>query len=118
MIIFKEIQIDDKRDDEVNNLTILKMMARKNYMLSCYEVMVDSKITKTHQKQLKKMGIDIDDCTCSVNNGYAAIPGAQMSIKGSNVPFHYCPAHDYFEPNLFCREHLECNDPIYRFGFS
>ena len=78
--------------------------------------MVESKIP-VGKKQLKKMGVDIDDCTCAVNNGYTAIPGAQMSIKGSNVPFHYCPAHDYFEPNLFCREHLECNDPIYRFGF-
>ena len=78
--------------------------------------MVESKIP-VGKKQLKKMGVDIDDCTCAVNNGYTAIPGAQMSIKGSNVPFHYCPAHDYFVPNLFCREHLECNDPIYRFGF-
>ena len=92
------------------------MMARKNYILSCYEVMVESKIP-VGKKQLKKMGVDIDDCTCAVNNGYTAIPGAQMSIKGSNVPFHYCPAHDDFVPNLFCREHLECNDPIYRFGF-
>jgi hypothetical protein len=63
------------------------MMARKNYMLSCYEVMVDSKITKTHQKQLKKMGIDIDDCTCSVNNGYTSIPGKAMKSSPLLGPF-------------------------------
>ena len=93
------------------------MMARKNYILSCYEVMVGSKIP-VGQRHMKKLGVDIDDCTCAVKNGYTSIPGAQMSIKGSNVPFHYCPANDYFVPNLFCKEHVECNDPIYRFDFN
>ena len=27
--------------------------------------------------------------------------------------FHFCPAHPKFMPSNFCRQHIECNDPIY-----
>ena len=74
-LLFKEIRLDDKESDEVNNLTILKMMASKNYILSCYEVMVESKIAKN--RALAKLGVEIDDCYCATknDNSWSGKPG-------------------------------------------
>ena len=59
----------------VLDLTILKMMASKNYILSCYEVMVESKIAKN--RALAKLGVQIDDCYCATknDNSWSGKPG-------------------------------------------
>ena len=114
-LIIKKIELNDKRVDEVSNLTILRMMARKNYILNCYEVMVESKIQTNRAVSRLLPGGEIDDCTCastkdnwnnSIRAGFPTNP---------NIHFHFCPSNVHYKPNLFCKEHLECNDPIYRF---
>ncbi len=46
-------------------------------------------------------------------------PKSLSSLMAAQIPdagtdFHYCPANPLFRPTLTCRDHIECNDPIFR----
>ena len=101
-------------DDEVKDLRILKLMAKKCYIFSCYEAVVEANLNDSG---------DINDCQCqnltSEVDHVANKNDNTLETMISMVPFmdnqeHYCAAHGDFKPELFCDNHIECNEPIFR----
>ena len=68
------------------------LMATKAYLFACYEVVVEEKKGKNGY---------IEDCDCT------------SPIMESETR-HYCAGHRDFKPDIDCKEHVECNDPIFR----
>ena len=90
--------------DEVNDLHLLRLMAKPSYILSCYDSVAERTYTKTDHNQRQN-----HSCHCSQIEAQDTI--ARRMIQGA---VHYCPAHPRFFPSMSCQEHLECNDPIFR----
>ena len=67
-------------------------MAKKEYLFACYEVVVE-----------EKKGDDdkIQDCNCGAD-------------EPRDEHWHSCPGHRDFTPDINCKDHVECNDPIFR----
>ena len=86
----KAVQLDEY--DEVKDLNTLRLMATKAYLFACYEVVVEEKKGKNGY---------IEDCDCT------------SPIMESETR-HYCAGHRDFKPDIDCKEHVECNDPIFR----
>ena len=83
----------DSKSDEINDLNILRLMVTPAYVFSCY--------LSTFKKRKKMSG-----CSCSETH----------TIHGNysnEIEAHPCPANENFVPISNCRQHLECNDPIY-----
>ena len=108
--------------DEVNDLNILRLMAKRSYIISCYESVVESKCyscTKDSDS-LESPGSPgyfqgAEDCQCYTENTTIGIEmNSYENIEKEDIEFHYCPAHKFFKPNMHCNQHVECNDPIYR----
>ena len=77
--------------DDLNQLKLLRIMAEPFYIIACYLTLLESSKLLQQDKRRYK-------CAC---------------ISQSNQPgFHYCPATKKFKPSDFCRQHIECNDPI------
>lgn len=92
--------------DEVNDLNILRLMAKKSYIFSCYETVLEAKMNKKGE---------IDDCQCHKASSFRMMDKNHSIIMNHREKsFHYCPASKYFKPNMHCTEHVECNDPIFR----
>ena len=95
--------------DEVNDLHLLRLMAKPSYILSCY----DSVAERTY----KNLNNDTDmhlSCDCSQSEALDTVPKRSIRYYVDRDDFHYCPAHPRFFPSMSCQEHLECNDPIFR----
>ena len=101
-------------DDEVKDLRILKLMAKKCYIFSCYEAVVEANLNDSGE---------INDCRChnlkSEVDGEANKNDTLETMISMVVPFmdneeHHCAAHEDFVPELFCTDHIECNEPIFR----
>ena len=99
--------------DEVNDLHLLRLMAKPSYILSCYDSVAERTYTKTDHNQRQN-----HSCHCSQIEAQDTI--ARRTIQGAVRSYyyvgedHYCPAHPRFFPSMSCQEHLECNDPIFR----
>ena len=98
--------------DEVNDLHLLRLMAKPSYILSCYNSVAE-KTFKDNNQRLHH------SCDCSQNEDSVDTTTSKYSIKHyyyyvCKDEFHYCPAHPRFFPSMSCQEHLECNDPIFR----
>ena len=99
--------------DEVNDLHLLRLMAKPSYILSCYDSVAEKTYTKTDHNQRQN-----HSCHCSQIEAQDTI--ARRTIQGAVRSYyyvgedHYCPAHPRFFPSMSCQEHLECNDPIFR----
>ena len=85
-------EIDFEGTDDLNQLKILRMMAAPAYIMACYINALE--ISNVLNKDERSY-----NCTCL--------------LESSKEDFHYCPANKKFEPSSFCRQHIECNDPIY-----
>ena len=101
-------------DDEVKDLRILKLMSKKCYIFSCYEAVVEANLNDSGE---------INDCKChnltSEVDGEANKNDTLETYISMVVPFmdneeHHCAAHEDFVPELFCNDHIECNEPIFR----
>ena len=101
--------LPSKQEDEVKDLRILKLMAKKSYIFSCYEAVIESKMDHNGQ---------INDCECqSTISMMDSCDGVPLKTE-TRVSFerqHSCASNVYFEPDLFCADHVECNDPIFRY---
>jgi hypothetical protein len=77
--------------DDLNQLKILRTMAEPFYIIACYLTLLESsKFIQQDERRYK--------CAC---------------LSQSNQPeFHHCPATKKFKALDFCRQHIECNDPI------
>ena len=84
----------DANSDEIKDLKILRLMATPSYICACYLSAIDSSGLKN-----KANGSNSAYCTCSQDV--------------TNVGYHVCPANEHFIPVSKCRQHPECNDPIY-----
>ena len=83
---------DGDGHDDLNKLKILHMMLTPAYIMACYiQNLEDSKILHhdTDQGYI---------CSCHV--------------VADKDDFHHCPAHPKFIPDISCRYHIECSDPI------
>ena len=100
-------------DDEVKDLRILKSMAKKCYIFSCYEAVVEAHLNDSGE---------INDCQChnlTSEEDREDNKNNTLETMISMVPFvdnqeHHCAAHEDFVPELFCNDHIECNEPIFR----
>ena len=81
-------------NDEIKDLKILRLMASSAYVFSCYLSAVETSGITTNAKRGSS-----GNCSCMQNE--------------KTKEYHVCPANDYFIPVTNCREHPECNDPIY-----
>ena len=79
--------------DEAKDLKTLQLMARKEYLFACYEVVLEEKTDEEDK---------IQDCNCGDDEARA------------DEHWHFCPGHKEFKPNINCKDHVECNDPIFR----
>ena len=86
------------------DLRILKLMAKKCYIFSCYEAVVEANLNESGE---------INDCKChnlrSEVDGEADRNGT-LETMISMVPFmeneeHHCAAHEDFVPELFSIQH-------------
>jgi hypothetical protein len=110
--------------DEVNDLNILRLMAKRSYIISCYESVVESKNysdSDTNDSDSSEPPgspgyfQSAEDCQCYTENIKISVEmNSFENIEKEDFEFHYCPAHAYFKPNMHCNQHVECNDPIYR----
>ena len=108
--------------DEVNDLNILRLMAKRSYIISCYESVVESKNYSNEKESdfSEPPGSPgyfqgAEDCQCYTENTTIGIEmNSYENIEKEDIEFHYCPAHKFFKPNMHCNQHVECNDPIYR----
>ena len=89
------LEIQSLGGDEVNNLHILRMMAKPYYILACYECVVEATFSENEKKHEEYT------CTCPKED--------EQTFRQ-----HYCPAHPNFIPYINCHDHVECNDPIFR----
>ena len=83
------------KDDGLNELKILGMMMTSSYTMSCYLSVAETSGTVNQSSDSDYF------CTCA-NDWNAA-------------GFHFCPANKNYVPHSHCRQHLECNDPIYNY---
>ena len=103
--------------DEVNDLNILRLMAKRSYIISCYESVVESKNYSNTPESPGSPGYfrGAEDCNCYTEDTTIGLEmNSNENIEKEDVEFHYCPAHSNFKPNMHCNQHVECNDPIYR----
>ena len=82
--------------DEVSNLLLLKLMAKPCYILACYDYACDQSFC-INEQPVPWIGFT-DDCKC-------------QDMDGS---VHYCPRNSNYKPDLNCKDHVECNDPIFK----
>ena len=79
--------------DDLKQLKILRMMAQTSYIIACYLTTLEaSNVIQKDERRYK--------CSCV--------------SEVNQEDFHYCPASNKFVPSYDCRQHIECNDPIYR----
>ena len=97
--------------DEIAELTVLKAMASPSYIVGCYMVVQDARNLAEAKDDM------FQGCEChqhhksqKANKGLKSL----MAYEVSQETFHFCPAHPRFVPNMDCRRHLECSDPIYK----
>ena len=94
-------------------MRILKLMAKKCYIFSCYEAVVEAHLNDSGE---------INDCQChnlTSEEDREDNKNNTLETMISMVPFvdnqeHHCAAHEDFVPELFCNDHIECNEPIFR----
>ena len=79
------------RIDSLNELKILRMITKPVYIMAQYIATFET------SENFKK---DTEDYNCKCIHDQ------------ENKDFHFCPANSKFMPSNFCREHIECNDPI------
>ena len=92
--------------DVVNDLHLLRLMAKPSYILSCYNSVAEKCFMDNNQRLH-------NSCNCSQNeDSVDAASKHYYYVRRDEV--HYCPAHPQFFPSMTCQEHLECNDPIFR----
>lgn len=117
--------------DEVNDLHILRLMAKASYIIACYEDVVDKSLMAANDDHDNIAGCDciskleasesspglyenVQQLKTNKRAGAAGIWMTRLKYEVEPEPFHYCPANVNFKPNLDCRQHVECNDPISR----
>ena len=83
----------DAESDALSELKILQMMTAPSYIMACYLSAIDNLDTMNQNVD------GINKCYCATN----------ITENG----FHFCPANKQFVPRSLCRQHAECNDPIY-----
>ena len=84
----------DSNSDEIKDLKILRLMATPSYIFACY--------------------LSAIDCSGLTNKGNSSNSGyCTCSQDVTNANYHVCPANQHFIPVSKCRQHPECNDPIY-----
>ena len=93
---------ENPNNDEINDLKILRLMVTPAYVFSCYLSILDGSEASIKQSSNKKM----EECSC--------IKKSRMHTgRIDKIECHLCPANNDFVPITNCRQHLECNDPIY-----
>ena len=105
------------RGDEVNDFNILRLMAKRSHIISCYKSVVESKTYSNSQESPVLSGYfrGAEDCHCYTEDTTIGLEmNSNENIEKEDVEFHYCPAHSNFKTNMHCNQHVECNDPIYR----
>ena len=85
--------------DEVQNLHVLRAMARPCYVLACYTVVASPTLGEAEK--------------C---NFLCCRPALGLVTFGQSMicDDHTCPLSPDFAPNSACTRHPECNDPVYR----
>ena len=77
----------------MNDLNLLKLMAKPSYVLACYYYIAEKTIEKWNTDGIMQSY----GCHCWEEN-----------------VDHFCPAHPKYNPNMKCQDHMECSDPIFR----
>ena len=85
----------NEKNDERKELDILRLMVTPAYVFSCYLA-----ILNMDSKQKRS------ECSCVLNS-------TERVGMMNETQFHLCPDNGNFVPFSNCRQHLECNDPIY-----
>ena len=85
--------------DEVQNLHVLRAMARPCYVLSCYTVVASPTLGEAER--------------CNYVCCRPAL-GLVTFAKSMICDDHSCPLSPDFAPHSACTRHPECNDPVYR----
>ena len=110
--------------EEAKDFKTLQLMAKREYLLACYLVVVEEKRTflppDGNNGFINKF--KIDDCNCKVTEDQVdSAPSfgvrqykIESKDRSRDNSWHHCPCHKDFKPSIDCRDHVECNDPIFR----
>ena len=85
--------------DEVQNLHVLRAMAKPCYVLTCYTLVASPTLGEAEK--------------CNFVCCRPAL-GFMTFAKSRICDDHNCPLSPDFAPNSACTRHPECNDPVYR----
>ena len=86
--------------DVVNDLHLLRLMAKPSYILSCYNSVAEKTFMDNNQTLHHR-------CNCSQNEDSVDTSSKHL------IEHYYYIGRDEFH-SMTCQEHLECNDPILR----
>ncbi len=102
---------EERRDDEILNLHILRAMAKPCYVFTCYSTVTEAQKKKRTRKGRSRC--NFRGCDCRVEKRQEEEEGErddEVDVLGG----HPCPDSKNFEPRSSCVEHPACNDPILR----
>ena len=78
--------------DDLKQLKLLRIMSTPVYIMACYVTTLEMSNVCSNEKRSY-------NCSC-ISDTF-------------KEDFHYCPGNKKFTISHFCRQHIECNDPIY-----
>ena len=86
--------------EEMDDILLLRLMAKPSYILARYDY------------AYKKTFVSNEIPSCNCQDIAIVHHSPTRYFKEKTEKHHFCPGHPYFEPDLKCKDHVECNDPI------
>ncbi len=122
---FQTEREEDGAEDDLQVLNILRMMSRSAYIFACYTTVAERKGLEGRKGAAceceVEWAVDGDEKESPAAAAQQQPPGFSRGITSVLVkPWrrepgeHFCPASKRYAPSPDCREHLECNDPVFR----
>ncbi len=100
-----DYEVNLSSGDDVTNLHIMAAMSKPCYLLTCYSV-ANNKI-----RQCGEHVCNSPNCTCKGSLRLDTVDAVNPQFKDNDN--HCCPQAKNYKPELGCKHHLPCNDPIY-----